>query len=65
MNWQNLNKNKCPKCGKDFGFQAFSEPNYVHCPHCDFRISHKRYTEIVNSQITKRIERNLNGKDNS
>lgn len=56
VKWANLRKNKCPKCDKAFGYQAFSEPNFVNCPHCDFKISHKRYTEIVNSQVNAEIE---------
>lgn len=61
MKWFNLKKNKCPSCNADFGFFAFQEPGYVVCSKskCDFRISHKRYTEIVNSQVTKDIENNL------
>jgi hypothetical protein len=58
MKWLNLRRNKCPKCDKDFGYQAFSQPGFIMCPAkgCGFTISHKRYTEIVNSQIKKSID---------
>jgi len=57
MKWINLKQNKCPSCDKPFGALAFSKPNYVNCPYCDFLISHKRYQEIVNSQVTASLER--------
>ena len=59
MNWQNLKQNKCPKCDGDFGFQAYSEPNFINCPKkgCSFKISHKRFSEIVSSQVTASLEK--------
>lgn len=58
MTWKNLKENKCPKCDGDFGYLAFSEPSYINCPKkgCGFRISHKRYTEIVNSQVNQDLQ---------
>lgn len=59
MNWQNLKINKCPKCNADFGYLAYSEPNFITCPKCKFRISHKRFSELVNAQVTADIEERL------
>lgn len=58
MNWNNLKKNKCPKCSKDFGFRAFSKPDIIECPSgvCNFSISHKRFSEIVNSQVSQDLD---------
>jgi hypothetical protein len=55
MKWFNLKKNKCPRCDKNFGYLAFGQPGYVICPEksCGFKISHKRYSEIVSSQVNK------------
>ena len=62
MNWQNLKQNKCPKCDKPFGYFAFTEPGFIKCPvpKCEFRISEKRYSEIVNSQINAQLEEKWN-----
>lgn len=60
MIWKNLKLNKCPKCSKGFGALNFTEEGYINCinsmTNCDFRISERRYGEIVNSQITTEIE---------
>ncbi len=57
MEWSNLRENKCPACGKEFGWMAFQTANVIICPNtkCDFKISHRRYTEIVSSQVTKTL----------
>ena len=52
MKWINLKQNKCPNCGKQFGFVDFNaKPGYIVC-RCGFAIREKRYSEIVNSQVT-------------
>lgn len=63
LKWGNLKLNKCPKCGKTFDSESFRTPGIIACsnkmPWCDFRIRETRYSQIVNSQITARIEREL------
>lgn len=56
MNWENLKKNKCPYCGKDWlkmGNATFSDGN-ITCK-CGFKISEKRMTEIVSDKVSKEI----------
>lgn len=61
MIWANLKKNKCPNCGKEFGYLNFMEPGYIACHNsmvnCTFRISEKRLSEIVRSQINSDLEK--------
>ena len=55
MNWQNLKVNKCPSCNKKFGYSSFTKTKgYIICD-CGFSIREKRYSEIVNSQVTKEL----------
>ena len=57
MKWQNLKQNKCPKCNKTFGTAAFSQQlGFIICS-CGFKISNKRFSEIVNSQVTSDLEK--------
>jgi len=56
MKWINLKLNACPNCGRGFNFYSFQEKGLIRCGNCDFSISEKRYSEIVNSQITKQLE---------
>jgi len=51
MDWFKLKENKCPKCRKDMmkGLQTPGGGMMIHP--CGFRITEKRYTEIVNSTI--------------
>jgi len=56
MKWFNLKQNKCPQCDKLFGFLSFNVKGLVTCP-CGFKIRENRYTEIVNSQITRDLEK--------
>jgi hypothetical protein len=57
MKWFNLKENKCPKCNKDW-----SQDLVVHdkmLQHlCGFKISEKKYREIVTSMVNKDIEWN-------
>lgn len=59
MKWFNLKKNKCPQCDKVFGFSSFRVKGLVTCD-CGFKIRESRYSEIVNSQITKDLENKWN-----
>lgn len=58
MEWYKLKSNMCPKCGKAFNYASF-KPGFIICSinHCNFKISTKRFSEIVNSQITQDLER--------
>jgi len=59
MKWKNLKENKCPQCDKSFGYKAFSQRlGYIVCD-CGFKISNKRFSEIVNSQVNQDIEKEL------
>lgn len=55
MNWNNLKQNKCPSCDKPFKYSSFQQKGFITCS-CGFTIREKRYSEIVNSQITKDLE---------
>lgn len=51
MNWLNLKQNKCPKCFKEISGYHFFPGNIMKHP-CGFTISVKRFSEIVNNQVT-------------
>jgi hypothetical protein len=51
LNWYNLKKNKCPKCGKDWAFDL-TVVDGVLAHGCGFKISEKKYREILNDRIT-------------
>jgi hypothetical protein len=60
MKWRNLKKNKCPKCDKDFMIGLTTHPNdkgQVLVHPCGFAISERKYTMIVNSQVSADLER--------
>lgn len=58
MKWNNLKQNKCPKCNKAFGHQAYAEPSVIKCPNdkCDFKISHKKFGEISRKTVVKGLD---------
>lgn len=61
MKWVNLKINKCPQCDKDFtrGMKTEKTKEGLLMLHkCGFKISEKRYKEIVNNLV----ESNLNHK---
>ncbi len=63
MKWHNLKKNKCPKCDKDTALKSPFE--YISATgmlvhECGFKISKKRYKEIVTSMV----ESDLDDEDN-
>lgn len=70
MKWSLLKQNKCPKCENDFmqGLETIpapvtdrTQPNNKMLMHpCGFKIRERRYSQIVNSQITAGIEERLN-----
>jgi len=55
MKWSNLKQNICPQCNKKFSYSSFLRAGYIECG-CGFAIRETRYSEIVNSQITKDLE---------
>lgn len=64
LDWNNLKKNKCPNCSKQFGLINFQEAGYVTCLNsledCNFRISEKKMMKIISSKINGEIEQQLN-----
>lgn len=62
MNWFNLKKNKCPKCGKKFEFYPDSDLIFCSSSTCGFQISERRLQEIivgrrVNDKIDKEYKK--------
>ena len=62
MKWENLKKNKCPQCNKDFTTGLKIESNmqptlFIH--KCGFKIYEKRMNEIVSDMNTKDVEDRL------
>lgn len=67
MKWFNLKQNNCPKCNRTFGYRAVvTKKGFIVCdtPKCEFVISEKRYSEIVNSQINADLERKWDAMEN-
>ena len=56
MIWNNLLKNKCPKCGWNLWYDK-DEP-MIMCPKlsCGFMVDQVRMQEIVGKLLTRRIE---------
>lgn len=55
MNWQNLKINKCPKCDKSLISNFWTMYGMIHHK-CGFKISEKRYQQIVSSQVNEELE---------
>lgn len=55
MKWNNLKRNKCPQCNKDLitGMES-TTGGLIYCG-CGFKISPKRMSEIVTSQVNRDI----------
>ncbi len=58
MKWINLKNNICPQCNKDFMKGLVVESNmrptlFTH--KCGFKITEKRYQEIVSEMVIKNI----------
>lgn len=61
MNWNNLKKNKCPKCNCDWlkmGNATF-ENGMIICK-CSFKISERKMSMIVTDKVNQDIEEYLN-----
>lgn len=55
MKWGNLAYNKCPNCGGDFIRNLIVNDGVLNCK-CDFKISLKRYKEIVTNMNSQRLK---------
>lgn len=62
LNWWNLKKNKCPKCGRDWArhmkeyFDEKLEEKVFFCEYCQFKIRLSVYKKIITNQTNKEIE---------
>jgi hypothetical protein len=68
MNWKNLKRNKCPKCGKDTAIESpfeFVPATKMLVHKCGFRISEQRYNKIVNDMVDQEIEATERGRKNA
>lgn len=56
MKWNNLLKNKCPKCNRNLWYDK-DEP-FIICPsyECGFMVDQGRMAEIVAKLVTRRLE---------
>ena len=57
MKWNNLQRNKCPQCGKDL-YDALVD-NMFKCP-CGFVISLTKYKELVNKMVSEDLDKEFN-----
>lgn len=62
MEWFNLKKNKCPKCGKDF-MLGLATVDGLLAHDCGFRIRESRYKEIVNDMVKRDIDSFLDNEE--
>ncbi len=61
MMWQNLKRNKCPKCGKNLQWepehpQDVNGKPFFWCD-CGFSISEKKFKEIVIDQVNDQFDK--------
>ena len=59
MKWENLKKNKCPQCNKDFlkGLKTIPVSGEQLMLHpCGFKITEQRYKEVVSSMVSKELK---------
>lgn len=72
LNWFNILKNKCPKCGKDAALRfpykrevpKTLESDYMLVHQCGFRISERKFNEIASNIINKGLKANIQEYDN-
>ena len=62
LDWENLRRNKCPKCSKDLAKSINIKTMIFECP-CGFKISQKRYKEIVTNTFKPRFEKHYRPDD--
>lgn len=60
LNWNNLKRNRCPKCGKELAWHMGVEPiNTTYECLCGFRISERKYRKIVSGIVESEIEKEV------
>lgn len=61
IKWQNLKRNKCPKCGKELSYDPGEE--MIYCPDliCRFQISQYRAERLITQMNGKKIDYKSNG----
>lgn len=63
MKWDNLKKNKCPACNKDWAvpgnMQHHTDHKMIECK-CGYKISEARMTELVNEKVGKNLDEEQN-----
>ena len=66
MDWTQLKEGKCPsKCGGKIKPRGLIGDGFYYCEFCHFKISEKRYDEIISSKRVKIIrEDNLSALNN-
>ncbi len=56
MQWKNLQKNKCPSCGKDFMKSMVPTTDGSIACNCGFKISEEKYKLIVADKMNRAFE---------
>lgn len=66
MYWQNLEKNKCPRCSKLLSFDP-ANPSLLFCKTggCDFKISARRMAEVIRMKASQRASMEREDPDTS
>lgn len=57
MNWKNLNKNYCPKCGASLKHVS----NGKECSNCDFFITSKKLNELSDNFSRDDFKKEMDG----
>lgn len=63
MNWNNLSKNLCPQCGEDLS-SAFEPDTKMFICSCGFKITQKRFSEIVTDKVDQKLDRERDARNN-
>lgn len=67
MRWENIKKNKCPKCSKDFlesnvtMIGGMIKNRVVWHRECDFQITEDRYIQVLKERLTPELIQELEG----
>ena len=59
MKWQNLIKNKCPKCGR----KLIWEKEYIVCSRCNFGLSNRKFEELTLNINNNNLDDNQTNED--
>ena len=63
MKWNNLKNNKCPKCNKNIEPTHLNVETHSMIHPCGFKISTKRWNEIVHDKVNREIENHYRPED--